>query len=84
MQKGEVSQTFAVNTTAVKTSVMDIQSGNKTEDSALSFMALLAPEAEKNSIQDNTDTISQDIATVVKDSKQILSEEQNAVLRGTL
>ncbi len=84
MQKGEVSQTFAVSTTTVKTSVMDSQSGNKTEDSALSFMSLLAPEDENNVIQDNTNTISQDIATVVKDSKQVLSEEQNALLRGTL
>lgn len=84
MQKGEVSQTFAVNTTTVKTSVIDDHSGNKTEDNALSFMALLAPEAEKNTIEDNTDTISQDIASVIKNSKQVLSEEQNTLLRGTL
>jgi hypothetical protein len=85
MQKGEVSQTFAVNTTnTVKTSVTDSQTGEKTTETALSFMALLAPENDKNITEENTETISQDIAAVIKNQKQVLSEEQNTVLRGTL
>lgn len=83
MQKGEVSQTFAVNTSTVKTSIIDNQTGEKTENAALSFIALLAPENDKKTIEENTDIISQDIAAVI-DQKQILSEEQNAILRGTL
>lgn len=85
MQKGEVSQTFAVNTTStIKTSVSDEQTGEKTTDTALSFMALLAPEAEKTITEENTEVISQDIAAVIKDQKQILSEDQNTLLRSIL
>jgi len=87
MQKGEVSQTFAVNTSkydTIKTSVTDTpQSGTKSEDTMLSFMSLLAPEAEQTTIQDDTATISKDVATVV-DQKKVLDEDQNTLLRATL
>jgi len=83
MQKGEVSQTFAVNTSqTVKTNVVNDQSGDNS-DTTLSFMALLSPEADKNTTttEENNTTISQDIASVMKDQKQVLSESQNALLR---
>jgi hypothetical protein len=84
MQKGEVSQTFAVNTTKyedIKTSVVDNQSGEKSEDTTLSFMALLAPEATKISIEEdnNVESISKDIATLI-DQKQVVSPEQRSTL----
>ena len=86
MQKGEVSQTFAVNTSKyddIKTSVTDSQSWEKSEDTTLSFMALLAPEAEKSIIEDNVVAIKEDIATIIN-QKKVLEEDQNALLRSTL
>lgn len=71
MQKGEVSQTFAVNTTStVKTSVSDAQTGEKATDAALSFMALLAPETTNNTTEEqDIETISKDIATLIDQKK---------------
>lgn len=86
MQKGEVSQTFAVNTSKyedIKTNVVDNQSGETTsEETTLSFMALLAPEATEQITEETpTEDISKDIATLI-DQKKIISPEQRSSLNG--
>ena len=91
IQKGEVSQTFAVNTSdTIKTTVSDDnQSGEIANDGTLSFMALLAtPDTENDTIHDttiskdwDTENISKDIASII-DQKKVISPEQRSILNG--
>jgi hypothetical protein len=44
-------------------------------------MSLLTPEGDKDIIQENTETISKDIASVV-DQKKVITPEQRGMLNG--
>ena len=83
MKKGNVSQTFALATNSVKTTVKN-SSGD--DNTPISFMQLLNDE-EGNTPSDttsNTETISKDIASMIGASKQVLNPAQNTKLWGTL
>jgi hypothetical protein len=83
VKKGNVSQTFALNTNArIKTEVKDI-SGSK-EEIPMSFMALLSDANTDTKISVNDETISKNISSLLDDAKQIPSEEQNNKLRSAL
>ena len=83
VKKGNVSQTFALNTNAnIKTEVKD-SSGSK-EESPISFMALLSATEGNTNKWETNETISKDITSLLESSKKILTPEQNTTLRGTL
>lgn len=91
MKKWEVSQTFAINTPAytnVKTAVVDTTTWTTSDESPLSWMALLAPTDDITQVttlpESDTDAISKNIASLVGGDKSVMTTEQNTLLRSIL
>jgi len=85
MQKGNVSQTFALSTakyTDIKTTINDTSTGETNDEAPVSLMSLLAPVADTQTPEiENGDKISNDISSLLGAGKSILSPEQNSKLR---
>jgi len=88
MQKWDISQTFALNKaeyTDIKTTVGDT-TGTQDGETPVSLLSLLAPQTQDTttSSTDNTTAISQDIASLMGDTKKVPTPDQINLLRWSL
>jgi hypothetical protein len=85
MQKDDVSQTFVLNTTGIKTTVSDTATG-KTDEMPISLLSLatqLATQPQEITTADD-ETISKDLQPSIGEVKNIPTPDQNNLLRGLL
>ena len=77
MQKGNVSQTFALNTATVKTTVANATTGN-TDEMPISLLDLATKEI---SSAENNETISKDLTSFMGEEKKIPTIDQTNLIR---
>ncbi|MFA7717174.1 MAG: hypothetical protein WC875_00475 [Candidatus Absconditabacterales bacterium] len=83
MKKDNVSQTFALNTTDIKTTISDVTTGN-TDEMPISLLSLLATENQEITSAETNETISQNLTSLIGEEKKIPTENQTNLLRGLL
>jgi hypothetical protein len=80
MKKDNVSQTFALNTTDIKTTISDVTTGN-TDEMPISLLSLLATENQEITSAETNETISQNLTSLIGEEKKIPTENQTNLLR---